>query len=604
MARRKSKYKYKSGRVHHLVLWKYDAEGNVLYSESDLRAIMEKKKQQYSTMSIALHDSDVYDADAVDNQNENRRLVYLRELILLSEMNGLAEDETTESGFVYSEAIDEEAQKRALRLFREIKVNDEKPVHWHIVITFVQSRNVLEVANWFKADASRDEIKTGRGAAESAWKYLIHYNHPLKHQYQKENVISSFDFTQEITALIEKQRRAEEMNPTKEEVEDYVDAIYNGRKLSDIPYNVYNKFKRRFDDARADYIYKKAPVRYPREIYYIDTISKTSDGVCISGVGKSVASREFAMRCASKFGAPNSMEFDEMCQNGFIFNAGSPEVLWSGYDGQPIVLMNEITAEGLIRGCGSIAMVKELLDMFPTKKKFNVKYGSVCPIPSVVIFNGAFQFEKFKSELKEADKGDASQYDRRFWANLRISNLQGDEMQVLINDYLLRTPDAPKEKMSPLYSIGIDWGNVALRYGGEAKARISEHVFSPLMQLREGVPERFKEEEKIIDADAVDIADLSEAVIFEMASEKTVPDDIIRDRIKKNPRKEIARLQNLLKDKGLICGTRDNIEKLFKVAEGVIKLRFGLIDEIPENPFNDVFDMMLDKIIAEELGRG
>lgn len=381
------------------------------------------------------------------------------------------------------------------------------------------------------------------------------------------------------------------MNPTKEEVEDYVDAIYHGRKLSDIPYNVYNRYKKRFEDARADYIYKQAPVRYPREIYYIDTISKTSNGVCISGVGKSVASREFAMRCAIKMGAPSSMEFDEMCQSGYIFNAGSPEVLWSGYDGQPVVLMNEITADGLIKGCGSIAMVKELLDMFPTKKKFNVKYGSVCPIPSVIIFNGAFQFEKFKQALKDADKGDATQYDRRFWANLRITNIQGTEMQVFINDYLLRNPDAPKDKMSLYYDVTINWSNLALRYGGEAKARISGNAFHPLMALREGVPDRFKEKDKIIDADAVDATDLGAIVFAPVESEQMS--------INKFPTtindKDITTILNWLLQQGYICGNKKDIDEQIDYAKLVIKQKFGLIDSVPDNPFFGMISSAVDR---------
>lgn len=159
MARKKTKYQYAAGRVHHLVLWKYDDQGKVLYSESDLRTIMENKHQQYVSMSFTLHDNDVYDQDAVDEQNDRRHQAYLRELILLSEMAGLAEDETTISGYVYSEAIEEEARQRSFKLFREIKVGEDKPPHWHIIINFISYRSSFEIANWFKADASRDEIK-------------------------------------------------------------------------------------------------------------------------------------------------------------------------------------------------------------------------------------------------------------------------------------------------------------------------------------------------------------------------------------------------------------------------------------------------------------
>lgn len=102
---------------------------------------MENKHQQYVSMSFTLHDNDVYDQDAVDEQNDRRHQAYLRELILLSEMAGLAEDETTISGYVYSEAIEEEARQRSFKLFREIKVGEDKPhigillsILFHIVV--------------------------------------------------------------------------------------------------------------------------------------------------------------------------------------------------------------------------------------------------------------------------------------------------------------------------------------------------------------------------------------------------------------------------------------------------------------------------------------
>jgi hypothetical protein len=209
----------------------------------------------------------------------------------------------------------------------------------------------------------------------------------------------------------------------------------------------------------------------------------------------------------------------------------------------------------------------------------------------VIIFNGAFQFEKFKQGLKDADKGDATQYDRRFWANLRITNIQGTEMQVFINDYLLRNPEAPKDKMTLFYDVTINWSNVALRYGGEAKARISGSAFHPLMALRESVPDRFKESEKIIDADAVDVTDLG-AIVFASDESEQISINMAPKTITS---KDINEILNWLLQQGYIGGAKKDIETQIDYAKLVIKQKFGLVDTIPDNPFYGMISSAVDR---------
>lgn len=164
-------------------------------------------------------------------------------------------------------------------------------------------------------------------------------------------------------------------------------------------------------------------------------------------------------------------------------------------------------------------------------------------------------------------------------------------MQVFINDYLLRNPDAPKDKMSLYYDVTINWSNLALRYGGEAKARISGNAFHPLMALREGVPDRFKEKDKIIDADAVDATDLGAIVFAPVESEQMS--------INKFPTtindKDITTILNWLLQQGYICGNKKDIDEQIDYAKLVIKQKFGLIDSVPDNPFFGMISSAVDR---------
>ena len=104
----------------------------------------------FSTASFALHDKDVYDAEAVYQHGEKNHKTYIETLQVLSFAKGLEKDETQESGFVYDAELSKKAQEYADEQFPAITMGTPKPAHWHVILTFGTNRGADEIARWFK----------------------------------------------------------------------------------------------------------------------------------------------------------------------------------------------------------------------------------------------------------------------------------------------------------------------------------------------------------------------------------------------------------------------------------------------------------------------
>lgn len=72
---------------------------------------------------------------------------------------------------------------------------DTKP-HYHIAIRFKNSQNFDYVAKWFGVESQF--VGTVKGKWQDILKYLTHKNAPEKYQYNEDEVISNFDYKNEI----------------------------------------------------------------------------------------------------------------------------------------------------------------------------------------------------------------------------------------------------------------------------------------------------------------------------------------------------------------------------------------------------------------------
>ena len=492
MGRKKKKASivYPSARVQHLVIFLYDEAGATVMTKEKIESILQAHVGGYETYSYILHDQDEYDTQTVYEQNLKNQKTYLDRYQTIAELSGMEKDETSKTGYIFSEAVDKQAKEYADKCFPTIEAKTKKHPHWHIILTFAANRKIDEIARWFGIEPNWVEAKTGRGAAESAWAYLVHANDKNKYQYSPLDVISSFDYQTSLKEQIEKAARHEKYGISTNDLNDVLDRITLGQltikeaqNIVSVP--VYLRNKRLFEEARKEYVQNYAPMPLFREVFYIDSEGLDSDHGR-GGLGKTACSKALAKQLAREFGADPSKHIDEL--RDYIFTAGDKSVFLQSYMGQPVLLIDEINALDLKRALGGVNGVKSLLDPYPERGEFNKKHGSVICTAKYIILNGIQSFDAFKRDLAKGDfingaqeKSETSakeQFDRRFWGNIHL--IDASRIEFWINRGLFEnTPEI--EVMEMICRVRASFKEITKNTAGEAKAQIEEKVLKPLL---------------------------------------------------------------------------------------------------------------------------
>lgn len=494
---RKKKFKniYPSGRVHHLTIWLKDKDGNVLMTSEQLQKCLDEHEGAWTSYAFILHDSDVYDAETVYQYEEKNHRTYLEKLRSLSAEKMLDRDETSESGFIFDEELSKIAQKYADEQFRKIERGQPKDPHWHVILQFSSARFVDEIAHWFKLlngqklEPNWNEVKTGRGAIESAWLYLVHKNAPKKFQYSADDVVASFDYITQLDEQIRLDEAHEKYHINDDLFNDVIEAVAHGLPIKDaiaqISMAKYLSRKRVFDEARRWYILNEAPMPLFRQVYYVDSEGLDEDHGK-GGLGKSACSKALAKQLAKEFGADVSKNINDLQE--FIFQAGDAKVFLQEYDGQPVVLINEINGTDFKRACKGVNGVKSLLEPYPERKSLDKKHGSVVCVAKYIIINGIQSFEAFKNSLAKGDRIDGilqdseesvkEQFDRRFWGNIHI--IDASRLEFWVNRGLFdNTPEQQILEMIGRYRVSFP--RIASLTSGQAQAQLEERALRPLL---------------------------------------------------------------------------------------------------------------------------
>ena len=481
---------YPSARVHHLTMFVYDKQGNLATPESRIIECLQKHAGGYASYAYALHDKDVYDAQTKFEYEEKNKKTYIERYKLLAIAAGVAEDETTETGYMHSAAIDAHAHAYADDQFPQIEAGQLKPPHWHLILTFTHNRYVDEVARWFDLEPNWNESKTGRGAAESAWTYLVHGHHPNKYQYDPGDVRASFDYKVDLEQRIEKEIRHERYAIDAYDLNDILEEVsIKGLSLREaqerVTIAVYLRNKTLFENARKEYVLRYAPMPLFREVFYVESEGIDADHGK-GGLGKTVCSKAFAKQLAREFGADISKHISDLQE--YIYTAGDAKVFLQEYDAQPILLIDEINGADFKRALKGVNGVKSLLDPFPERKSMDKKHGSVVCTAKYIIINGIQSFEAFKRDLasemfidgimQQSEMPVKEQFDRRFWGNIRIIN--SSEIEFWANRGLFEnTPE--KGIMEMISRVRANFHQIALATTGEARARIEGQVLQPML---------------------------------------------------------------------------------------------------------------------------
>lgn len=488
-------------RVHHLVIYMFDKNGKLYMTEEQLQKCISAHEGGYASFAYVLHDMDSYDAEAVYQHGEKNRKTFIERLRILSDAKGLPKDETTESGYAHDEELEKKAQEYADACFPSIAVNQKKPAHWHVILTFTDARELDAIARWFKGlngetlEPNYNEGKSGKGAAESAWLYLVHAHHPKKHQYDKAAVVASFDYETQIEDQIALEERHSKYHIDADIFNDVIEEVANGLPLKEamkkVSSPVYFQRQQIFERARKYYVMNVQPMPPHRQVYYIE-----SDGLDADhgkgGLGKTACAHALAKQLAAQYGADITKPVSEL--NDFIYIAGDAKVFLQEYDGQPILIINEINGQDFKRACKGVNGVKELLDPFPERKALDKKHGSVVCTAKYIIMNGIQSFNAFLKDLaasltvdgvtQASEESVQEQFERRIWAVIRliqdtVSVMRSDYMELKVNRGLFE--NTPEQRL--LTSIGIVRANfqqIRSQTSGEAQYQIEGQVLEPL----------------------------------------------------------------------------------------------------------------------------
>lgn len=266
----------------------------------------------------------------------------------------------------------------------EHKAGTIKPAHWHIVIEMTRSTEIEVLAKWFSIEKQYIEIKKGRGVFLDCVQYLTHEHENQvvlgKYRYEDKEVHASFDFRSELDKYLAQKIKYGKCITDKEQMR--LNVLLNGMTLIQCQEEnalLYSDDMEKLKKLRLQYLYNQNPPT-TRINYYISGRG---------GLGKGLCSRALAR---SLF--PDLENDDEI-----FFIVGDSKATFEGYDGQPVIIWDDMRAFDLLTVLGSRGNVFNVLDTHPTKQRQNIKYGSINLCNTVNIINSVQSYIEFLDGL-------------------------------------------------------------------------------------------------------------------------------------------------------------------------------------------------------------
>lgn len=395
------------------------------------------------------------------------------------------------------------------------KAGTGKCPHWHFVGRCDDGVELSSIAKWFGVPEScvhipseeKDKKKRGTDAFLDMVAYICHDTPSCilkgKYRYPDSIVKSNFDWRSEVDSYRNKktklQSQRQKYSATKYDVYDLVNAVcYDGMLLKDakdsLTFALYQKYQKAFQAARAEYLYKTARMPATRKTFYITANSAQG------GEGKTLCTHAIARQFAKAY-AKDDAELEKIMTGSFrnndlsdwIYEAGDSSIAWQSYDGQPIVIFNDIKATDFMAIMKSRRNVKNLLDEFPDKYMLNVKFGQVCVTAEYILINGIEDFDsfkyilsskKYKGEDDDTEEQARKQFDRRFLGEILLDTkvIDDAQMQIFINrGWFDASSNVDYRRMKELCRMRISFKNLIQRASGKSLDTNESLMFQPVI---------------------------------------------------------------------------------------------------------------------------
>lgn len=337
----------------------------------------------------------------------------------------------------YSEIDCEELKEKGI-----IKtINDIKPPHWHIVLEVPNKCTVSLIAKWLSVPENQVEVPNDRGKTPIHTKgvervflecvgYLTHAD--IRQQaldktiYPDDRVTANFDWKIEVeSANLIRTKYGKELT----EKQWYRNEVLtNGLRPKDMAKNpllttAYTNDWMMLDKLRVKYLRLFAPMPTTRFNYYIFGDHGRS--------GKGLLSRAFAR---SLF--PEIDDDDDL-----FFSVGGKNVSFDSYDGQPVIIWNDIRPFQLLEIFGDRGNMLDSLDIHPVRKDEHIKHGKLCLVNMVNIFNGIIPYYEFfdglAGEYKDKNgqqiRSELSQKEQVYGRFPMVIPISADDFSIMIN---------------------------------------------------------------------------------------------------------------------------------------------------------------------------
>lgn len=533
--------KVKSSRVLHIVqFYRNSRTGEPLPHDWRIFQDELEKRSTIESYVIYVHEDDPYTKD-----DEKRHLAQLRREYARS-------SDTSENGL-----------NEYIKMNQKIFAGNPKPAHIHIPLIGKMG------SNGKRHPISAELISSWLGISPSCCKYVIDntehggddgYLDAIDygdHADEKSQLLGKtlyddsvyvawkegFDWKQALTNRDAYKEDYGIDNPTQ--LQRWKQDLLKGRITLNTCYeeniDLYGDNIQKLEKWRNDYVYKRCPLPPMRQTFYIE--AESAQG----GEGKSVCTHALAKLLASEYGADVSAPYYEL--NDYIFNCNDSKVAMQHYDGQPIIVLNEMKAGDMMVAFGGRRGVKELLDPFQeSKASYNVKFGDCCVVARYIIINGIQSSDEFKDQLAKAkDANDDTsedkamkQFNRRIWGGIKIID---DEQIAVMFQMKWLDPTAEKYRYEEICRLRTNWARLRERYTGQALYDCSKQRLQPLIDKIGETYEMYRDENKISSSDdildedlIVDILPPVQTVPISIEENNKIADSQLYELLTRNPK--------------------------------------------------------------------
>lgn len=360
-------------------------------TEEEIQEVFDNWSVGIKGGAYCLHDKDTYNAKEVKKYNER-----------------------VDEKIAYYESLDDDESIEKVKELEnsKIEVGQDKPAHYHILMNFGKSPRTLgDIARAFKTEVNMVEVvsrgMTGFAAmmaylthnttnAQKDGKYVYDTDIVKNVVFPKVPLFEEFggDYDSFIWAFIAQQlefdlnaKMVMQGKITPEELKAKNPDYY----VKNIPL---------IKNARREYI-NSLPTPSILFNYYIGALASNVEG-SQGRIGKSMASKVLAISLlAPDYPDVNFYEMtdDDLVRNGYIYWAGGDGVALQKYDGQKVIIWDDVRGYDLIKTFGGVSRLFDAFDTRPKPVPLNIKYGETYLKNSYNIITGTQTYQEFINEL-------------------------------------------------------------------------------------------------------------------------------------------------------------------------------------------------------------